>query len=114
MEYAEGTWIAFCDADDWFTEEALETMIMSMNGDLCQLCACYYTSNCYNNDVVYWDKQKAIFQFLTNPEFGGYLWNKLFLRELIEEDKIRFEKNIFICEDLLFVIQYANKFIIVL
>lgn len=31
------------------------------------------------------------------------------MRELIEKDKIRFEKSIFICEDLLFVIQYANE-----
>lgn len=109
LEHAKGRWIAFCDADDWFTEEALETMITSMNGDSFQLCACYYTSNCDNNDIVYWDKQKAIFQFLTNPKIGGYLWNKLFLRELIECDKIRFEKDIYICEDLLFVVQYANK-----
>ena len=45
---------------------------------------------------------------MTNPEIGGYLWNKLFVRKLIEIDKIRFEKDIFICEDLLFVIQYAS------
>ena len=30
------------------------------------------------------------------------------MRKLIESDKIRFEKDIFICEDLLFVIQYAS------
>ena len=46
---------------------------------------------------------------MTNPEIGGYLWNKLFLRKLIEIDKIRFEKDIFICEDLLFVIRYASR-----
>ena len=108
LEHAKGKWVAFCDADDWFTEEALETMIMAMHGDSCQLCACYYTSNCDNNDIVYWTRGKAILQFLTNPEIGGYLWNKLFLRKLIEIDKIRFEKDIFICEDLLFVIQYAS------
>lgn len=109
LEHAKGKWIAFCDADDWFTEDALETMVTFMNGTSSQLCACYYTSNCNNNDIVYLNKQKAIFQFLTNPEIGGYLWNKLFLRELIEIDKIRFEKDIFICEDLLFVIRYASR-----
>lgn len=109
LEYAKGKWVAFCDADDWFTEDALETMVMFMNGVSSQLCVCYYTSNCNNNDAVYLNKQKAIFQFLTNPELGGYLWNKLFLRELIENDKIRFERDIFICEDLLFVIRYASR-----
>lgn len=109
LEHAKGKWVAFCDADDWFTEDALETMIMAMHGDSCQLCACYYTSNCDNNDIVYWAGGKAILQFLTNPEIGGYLWNKLFLRKLIEIDKIRFEKDIFICEDLLFVIRYASR-----
>lgn len=109
LEHAKGKWVAFCDADDWLTENALEIMITFMNGVSFQLCACYYTSNCNNNEVVYLNKQKAIFQFLTNPEIGGYLWNKLFLRKLIEIDKIRFEKDIFICEDLLFVIRYASR-----
>ena len=108
MEHAKGKWVAFCDADDWLTENALEIMVTFMNGVSFQLCACYYTSNCNNNEVVYLNKQKAIFQFLTNPEIGGYLWNKLFLRKIIETDKIRFKKDIFICEDLLFVIQYAS------
>ena len=63
----------------------------------------------YEGEPAYLNKQKAIFQFLTNPEIGGYLWNKLFLRKLIEIDKIRFEKDIFICEDLLFVIRYASR-----
>ena len=109
LEHAKGKWVAFCDADDWLTENALEIMVTFMNGVSFQLCACYYTSNCNNNEVVYLNKQKAIFQFLTNPEIGGYLWNKLFLRKLIEIDKIRFEKDIFICEDLLFVIRYASR-----
>ena len=108
LEHAKGKWVAFCDADDWLTENALEIMVTFMNGVSFQLCACYYTSNCNNNEVVYLNKQKAIFQFLTNPEIGGYLWNKLFLRKIIETDKIRFKKDIFICEDLLFVIQYAS------
>ena len=109
LEHAKGKWVAFCDADDWLTENALEIMVTFMNGVSFQLCACYYTSNCNNNEVVYLNKQKAIFQFLTNPEIGGFLWNKLFLRKLIEIDKIRFEKDIFICEDLLFVIRYASR-----
>ena len=109
LEHAKGKWVAFCDADDWLTENALEIMVTFMNGVSFQLCACYYTSNCNNNEVVYLNKQKAIFQFLTNPEIGGYLWNKLFLRKIIETDKIRFKKDIFICEDLLFVIRYASR-----
>lgn len=93
LEHAKGKWVAFCDADDWLTENALEIMVTFMNGVSFQLCACYYTSNCNNNEVVYLNKQKAIFQFLTNPEIGGYLWNKLFLRKIIETDKIRFKKD---------------------
>ena len=32
LEHAKGKWIAFCDADDWLTEDALETMVTLMNG----------------------------------------------------------------------------------
>lgn len=108
LEQAKGKWIAFCDADDWLTEDALETMITAMYSTSCQLGVCYYTSSNHDN-IVYLTKKNTIFQCLTNSEIGGYLWNKLFLRELIERNKIRFERDIFICEDLLFVIQYVDK-----
>ena len=53
-------------------------------------------------------KTETIKQFLVNSEFGGYLWNKIFLKDIIEKYNIKFEKSIYICEDLLFVIQYTS------
>lgn len=44
---------------------------------------------------------------LTDKSIYGYVWNKFFRREIIEENNIRFNEQIHIAEDLLFVIEYA-------
>lgn len=109
LNYAKGKWIAFCDADDWFADEALDRMVTATQDCLGQLGVCYYTAGFETDNIFCLEKKRAVNQFLTNPALGGYLWNKLFLHDVIETYKIRFEKQIFICEDLLFVIQYTNK-----
>lgn len=37
----------------------------------------------------------------------GYVWNKFFSRALIEQEKLRFDSQISMCEDLLFNVEYA-------
>lgn len=39
-------------------------------------------------------------------DLGGFLWNKIFKKEIIEKYKIRFHTDIYECEDLLFVCEY--------
>ncbi|MBQ6590448.1 MAG: glycosyltransferase [Lachnospiraceae bacterium] len=46
---------------------------------------------------------------VTDEAFGGYLWNKIFRRDLIEQAGIRFEPGIHVGEDLLFVERYLTQ-----
>lgn len=46
---------------------------------------------------------------VTDEAFGGYLWNKIFRRDLIEQAGIRFEPGIHVGEDLLFVERYLAQ-----
>ena len=40
---------------------------------------------------------------------GGTLWGKIFKTEIINKNKIRLNNNIFMCEDMLFVLQYSMQ-----
>ena len=40
---------------------------------------------------------------------GGYLWNKLFVASLIKKNDIKFQEDISVWEDVLFVMQYLNQ-----
>ena len=107
LERTNGKWIAFCDADDWLADNALFSMIDAVRNFSSQLGVCYYTAPS-GEQVESLSKTETIKQFLVNSEFGGYLWNKIFLKDIIEKYNIKFEKSIYICEDLLFVIQYLS------
>lgn len=106
LERAKGKWITFCDADDWLADNALFNMLDAVQNSSSQLGVCYYTAPS-SEQTGYLSKQETVKQFLVNSEFGGYLWNKIFLKDIIEKYNIKFEKSIYICEDLLFVIQYT-------
>ena len=107
LKRTNGKWIAFCDADDWLADNALFSMIDAVQNFSRQLGVCYYTAPS-GEQVESLSKTEMIKQFLVNSELGGYLWNKIFLKDIIEKYNIKFEKSIYICEDLLFVIQYTS------
>lgn len=46
---------------------------------------------------------------LNNRELRGYLWNKLFLKEIIVKNNLSFNKDFSFQEDLLFVLQYVKQ-----
>ena len=41
--------------------------------------------------------------------FQGYLWNKIFLREIIEKENICFDSRVKIWEDMIFCLKYLTK-----
>ena len=48
-------------------------------------------------------------EFISNifKGVGGTLWGKIFKKEIIDSNNIRMDPNIFMCEDMIFVLQYA-------
>ena len=41
-------------------------------------------------------------------EYGGYLWNKVFKKSIIEENNIKMISDIKMCEDMIFVLNYIE------
>ena len=82
MQKAKGEFYVFVDADD----------IVEVN---------------LNN--VYVNASGVIENILCGSNYDGYLWNKIFQKRIIENNNLKFLKNIVVWEDLLFVLQYLKN-----
>lgn len=119
IKKSTGDYIAFIDADDYVELNYIEKMIKQ--------------SNCFKSDMIvcnYKEVRKEgeipsnIFTFINNGEAydcdincigevlcgrGGLVWGKLLKSSIIKENKIRFDENISMCEDLLFTLEFIKN-----
>lgn len=113
---AEGEWICFCDSDDMLYSDALSTMIDGVKDGIDMVLA-GYDEVTVDDRTIYSagiDIQKLIsrveaFDIYFNGrdyKFQGYIWNRMFKREIIKNADIRFDESIYYKEDGLFLVQY--------
>ncbi|KRF60810.1 hypothetical protein ASG99_07690 [Bacillus sp. Soil768D1] len=117
---ASGDYIQFVDSDDYIetnmTNKLIEGMIKSV-----QLVICGYKSRYINHDnVITNDHALPVEGVLKNKEFMlffGELYknsfihspcNKLYVTNIIKKMDIRFKKNLYMGEDLLFNLEYID------
>lgn len=108
---AEGEYITFADSDDHVDPDHIQNLYDLMQKHACDVAICSYAvenddncksserSVCGCNEVCY-DHDSAVCELLAGGAVGGYVWNKLYRRELLEG--IEFDGSIKILEDLLF------------
>ncbi|MGL4570223.1 MAG: glycosyltransferase family 2 protein [Clostridium sp.] len=114
LEVAKGKYVAFVDSDDYLENEYLERLFeKSMENDII---IANYKEETENNK-----KEIKIFECLldnkNNSEIieeillgsGGYVWGKLFKYSAISENNLKFDENINMCEDLIFIIDFFTK-----
>ena len=111
IDAAKGDYIAFADADDYVNPDHIECLIQLMKRHDSDVSVCGYISeheekcsppSCGNgsvNEVIY-DHDSAVCELLAGGAVGGYVWNKLYRRGLL--DGVRFRGDIKILEDLRF------------
>lgn len=116
IKNSKGDIILFVDADDELVDNALEIIVNNIN----------------DNDLLvfaYFKKYKNCQQLMINPKstskstysvnemgdsviidntIGGYVFNKVFRKEIINDNHLFFDSSIHYCEDLMFVIQYLK------
>lgn len=98
LTLTKGEYLGFVDADDYVEPDYVATLVKNMAG--CDMVLCGYhfiagpdviTRQLDSNAVLsaraflacYYDEEIKFFQGLTiRPVIGGYLWNKLFKRQL--------------------------------
>ena len=115
IDKAKGKYLYFVDSDDYLEKEAIEKMLIEYKMRNNQLVIAGYKE--IENNLVKeknWGKQEITNErakelVLHENGVGGYLWNKLFVASLIKKNDIKFQEDISVWEDVLFVMQYLNQ-----
>lgn len=116
LDAAKGKYITFVDSDDYVSENHLQVLISGMDNSELSVCG-YITEypdgqekekvNVGNGNF---DKIKILNRVLISENaIGGYLWNKMYLADIIRENTLKFptgEKYMF--EDVFFNYQYIK------
>lgn len=115
LEIATGELIAFVDADDVLPVDAYENLIncgaaehivmgrmqlMSEHGELLESSRSQWQKEVLKDELLTDLFAERKFTYL------GFAWDKLYKRSIIEQDRLRFEPDILLNEDRLFVFQY--------
>lgn len=116
LDIARGTYVIFADADDYLLDGSLKAMYGTISALEAELAVFGYINE--KNGVPYekryaglqvMERDTAFIQLFRNPAFRGVLWNKIFIRDMIEENKIRFPTDYTHGEDLIFVTRYLKQ-----
>ena len=116
LDQAQGEFVCFVDADDVVLADALSILVKGMkNGADLSIGGYEVYDECDNRTFSVRERltehisvRECMVQ-MYYPKYyyyQGYLWNKLFRREIIQADSLRFDESIFFNEDRLFVVQY--------
>lgn len=114
IDAAEGTYIAFADADDQMEPELLERMCAAVEQTGAQLAMCAYVSDPpqglertaypFAQDVAF--PIGVVTEFMLEYESCNTLWNKLFVRRIIEASALRMTVGKRVGEDREFILRY--------
>lgn len=110
-----GEYITFIDADDTVNKYYVEFLLNKMISSDSDLVCCGYKDlseygvlNCIDFNFDYSVSLDSFIDMVCKGT-GGVLWGKMFKKEIITNNDLKLDKNIFMCEDLVFVLQYASR-----
>lgn len=114
LENSNGKYILFIDVDDTVEQFYIEAMVNKIESENLDLVCCGY-----KDLSLYGEFDHTDFRFSTSislDEFvklvcqgtGGVSWGKIYKHEIIKKYNLKMDKNIFMCEDLIFVLEYVS------
>lgn len=113
IEEADGDYICFVDADDYVEPQFIESLLSMYEQENAQLAICGFSEvhgeqlvNQTKGDKVCMSQEEAMYRLMCEDSYKGYVWNKMFRKDIIQEYGLQFDTRIAIWEDVLFVFQY--------
>lgn len=114
LEYARGKYIWFIDGDDYVEKGSLKKICDYLNGDskIDLLIFDAYVRDTQNNikrQITNSKVSSGNYSFYNNKRliyFNTSLWNRIYSNKIITQNKLKFNENLSIAEDLLFNYMY--------
>lgn len=116
VQKADGEYIVFVDSDDYVQSDYIELLVNGLENYNVQMACVEYKIVCENEEIVHCKKYRDILMksgeaidcLCDSNSFQGYLWNKIFIKDIIYKNNISFNKDVAIWEDMLFCLQYLT------
>lgn len=117
IEYATGKYIQFIDSDDYVDKEYCRKLLDSIEDGKYQLGICSYYSVKYDGlreCTIKHNKKYSFFRYLLElmaspmTYYHGVLWNKIYVKDIIDDNNIRFKRSISLGEDFVFNLEYLK------
>ena len=116
LSLAKGEYIRFVDADDRIPSDSMSNMVRAIEQEedidlvignyVTNTGKGYFTGKELQEGKIDSKEFAEIFIEHVKSFYFGVPWNKLYKREIIEKNQIRFNEDIDWCEDFLFNVQY--------
>lgn len=109
LSFARGEYVGFCDADDWVEKDAYAFLLNLLEREDADVAICGVVEEkadgtgraCTETEVRLFSGKEALIEMHKGGQFEGYLWNKLFKREIVEG--VCLDESVAIYEDMLFL-----------
>ncbi|WP_455164925.1 glycosyltransferase family 2 protein [Streptococcus sp.] len=108
LKVAKGDWISFIDSDDTVNKNFFD--VMMADNQEADIIVCGVMSKIHpklNGGEQILDKETYINEILYNLNVFGYVWNKIYRKEIIQNNDIKFLDNVMFMEDKYFNLQCA-------
>lgn len=117
MTLATGKWISFVDSDDLVDMELYSKLkyLIDLHNDSQMYCFNYVSDETdrkvvdeknASEELNRYEMQIGIFE---KEYINGFVWNKIFSTNIVRTNNMKFDTEIFGCEDLLFCFNYIKK-----
>lgn len=119
LDIASGKYILFVDSDDWVSWHYVRTLIdlAERYPDHLPICGQHFIDKVHHTTREYtWDSERDAIMEIPSHNFFDLvdrfllqqLWNKIFLRDVIEANHVRFDEQQTMGEDFQFTLDYME------
>lgn len=116
---SKGEFIVFIDSDDYVVSNYIESLVTEIKDVDLSVCG-YYEVNSMADVITSSIKSERCINTLSSEEYleilfesdigyQGYVWNKLFKKDIIDKYNLKFDTDIHYNEDRLFVFEYVKS-----